>query len=195
MSIIAGGPGTGKTHTVARILAAAHRLAEDRSKVLRVALAAPTGKAAARMTEAVEARSPRWSAEARHRRRCGRTLAAIDADHHPPAAGWQPGPRSATTARIRFLHDLVIIDETSMVSLPLMARLLDAVRPEARLVLVGDPFQLASIEAGTVMADMVGPVGSTRAGRPRAVRHWPDGSPCSGAGHRFDDGSAIAALA
>jgi exodeoxyribonuclease V alpha subunit len=55
-------------------------------------------------------------------------------------------------------HDLVIIDETSMVSLPLLARLLEAVRPSARLVLVGDPFQLSSIEAGTVMADLVGPL-------------------------------------
>ena len=62
-------------------------------------------------------------------------------------------------------EDMVIIDETSMVSLPLMAKLLDAVRPEASVVLVGDPFQLASIEAGTVMSDVVGPAGVRGSGR------------------------------
>src|SRR6185437_15723812 len=54
-------------------------------------------------------------------------------------------------------HDVVIVDETSMVSLSLMASLVDALRPDARLVLVGDPGQLASIEAGAVLADIVGP--------------------------------------
>jgi len=54
-------------------------------------------------------------------------------------------------------HDLVVVDETSMVSLPLMARLLDAVRPDSTLVLVGDPYQLASVEAGAVLGEIVGP--------------------------------------
>ena len=78
-----------------------------------------------------------------------------------------------------------------MVSLPLLARLLDAVRPDARLVLVGDPFQLASIEAGTVMGDMVGP-----ADRPGARRRHPLAGRVTELrrGHRFDEGSQTAAL-
>ena len=80
-----------------------------------------------------------------------------------------------------------------MVSLPLLARLLDAVRPEARLVLVGDPFQLASIEAGTVMADMVGSDGQRLGGD---SGDWPLAGRVTELrrGHRFDEGSATAAL-
>ena len=71
--------------------------------------------------------------------------------------GWRPGSHSrfAHDRGNRLPHDVVIVDETSMVSLSLMARLVEAVRPDARLVLVGDPGQLASIEAGVVLADIV----------------------------------------
>jgi exodeoxyribonuclease V alpha subunit len=73
--------------------------------------------------------------------------------------GWNPGNRSRFRhdRSNRLAHDVVVVDETSMVSLSLMARLVEAVRPEARLILVGDPEQLASVEAGAVLGDVVGP--------------------------------------
>ncbi len=192
VSVIAGGPGTGKTHTVARILAAAHLLAVERDEVFRAALAAPTGKAAARMAEAVEAQVRSLVAEARIGAAPAGDLAGIT----PTTIHGLLGFGSRTSFRHDrdhpLLHDLVIVDETSMVSLPLLARLLDAVRPEARLVLVGDPFQLASIEAGTVMGDLVGR---------RSPGDGPSGGPLGGRvtelrrGHRFDAGSETAALA
>jgi len=192
VSVIAGGPGTGKTHTVARILATAHLLASGRGEVFRAALAAPTGKAAARMAEAVDLQVRALVAG----ERIGTVPAGALAEIAPTTIHRLLGYRSRTSFRhdrdTPLLHDLVIVDETSMVSLPLLARLLDAVRPEARLVLVGDPFQLASIEAGTVMGDMVGP---------RHPSAGPPAAPLAGRvtelrrGHRFDEGSDTAALA
>jgi exodeoxyribonuclease V alpha subunit len=136
VTVLAGGPGTGKTTTVARILA----LLRDRpGPPPRVALAAPTGKAAARLQEAVrEAGGGDLPASTLHR-----------------LLGWQPGRSRFRHDRYdRLPYDVVVVDETSMVSLTMMARLLDAVRPEARLVLVGDPDQLASVEAGAVLGDL-----------------------------------------
>ena len=143
LTVLTGGPGTGKTTTVARLVAALQAAA---GPGLRVALAAPTGKAAARLQEAVNAE-----------------VAALDGVGPLQATtvhrllGWRPG----TTTRFRhdrlrrLPHDVVIVDESSMVSLSLMARLVDALRPTARLVLVGDPDQLASVEAGAVLGDLV----------------------------------------
>ncbi len=155
-SVVTGGPGTGKTTTVARLLGVLATLAGDRP--LRIALAAPTGKAAARMAQAVrEATSyagfPAAGPAASRRER----IQALDASTLHRLLGWRPG--SST----RFRHDrsnplpydLVVVDETSMVSLTLMARLLEAMRPAARLVLVGDADQLASVEAGAVLGDLV----------------------------------------
>ena len=157
VSIIAGGPGTGKTHTVARVLAGAHLAAAREGHSLSVALAAPTGKAANRMGEAVAAAVGTLAAE-------GAIDSALAAELLGTAAVTLHrllGARGDATFfhhRHRPLpHDLVIVDETSMVSLPLLADLVVALRPEARLVLVGDPSQLMSIEAGTVMSDLVGP--------------------------------------
>jgi len=155
-SVIAGGPGTGKTTTVARLLALLEeQAAVSGGPVLRVGLAAPTGKAAARMAEAVheEGRRLHVSAEVRAR------LLALGAStvhrllgRHPASAN-----RFRHNRDNRLPHDVVIVDETSMMSLPLMARLLEAVREDARLVLLGDQEQLASVEAGAVLGDIVGP--------------------------------------
>lgn len=149
LTVLTGGPGTGKTTTVARVLAVLQDVA---GPGLRVALAAPTGKAAARLQEAVRTEVSAF-ADAADRRRVGEPAATTL--HR--LLGWRPG----TSTRFRhdrhhhLPHDLVVVDETSMVSLPLMARLLEALRPQARLLLVGDPDQLASVEAGAVLGDLV----------------------------------------
>lgn len=142
-TIIAGGPGTGKTHTVARVLAVLYAL---HGPSLRVALAAPTGKAAARLQEAVEFQADELGPPADLRATTMHRL-----------LGWRRGSRSrfAHDAHNRLPHDVVVLDETSMVSLTMMSRLAEALRPTTRLVLVGDPDQLMSVDAGAVLADLV----------------------------------------
>ena len=112
-----------------------------------VALAAPTGKAAARLEEAILSTMTE--------------LGTPWADTPVPRAvtlhsllGWTPGQRPRHHADNPLPHQLVVVDEMSMVSLSQMAALLDALRPDARLVLVGDPDQLASVDAGAVLADI-----------------------------------------
>ena len=158
VAVVAGGPGTGKTRTVARVLALLDAQAEAAGmRAPLVALAAPTGKAAARLEEAVRGGADDEDmtvGEAVKDR-----LRALDGVTLHRLLGFSPGNRT------RFRHnrlnrlpfDVVVVDETSMVSLSLMARLLEAVRPESRLILVGDPEQLASVEAGAVLGDIVGP--------------------------------------
>jgi exodeoxyribonuclease V alpha subunit len=147
VSVLAGGPGTGKTTTVARLLAL---LRDQPGPALRIALAAPTGKAAARLEEAVRAAAAQLEPEDQHR------LGDLTASTLHRLLGWLPSNRSRfrNDATNQLPHDVVIVDEMSMVSLTLMARLLEAVRPSARLVLVGDPDQLSSVEAGAVLADI-----------------------------------------
>ena len=142
VTVLAGGPGTGKTTTVARLLAL---LAEQPGQAPRSRWPHPTGKAAARLQEAVRGGAAR--------RRCGAACRRPSTLHR--LLGWRPGTgefRHDSTSRLPF--DVVVVDETSMVSLTMMARLLDAVRPSARIVLVGDPDQLASVEAGAVLGDL-----------------------------------------
>lgn len=141
-AIVAGGPGTGKTHTVARVLALLFRLYGDG---LRVALAAPTGKAAATLTEAVAAQATELGLPD--------GLAATTLHR---LLGWRPGgTRFRHDARNRLPYDVVVIDETSMVSVTMMARLFEALSPNTRLILMGDPDQLTSVDAGAVLADLV----------------------------------------
>ncbi|UZN02001.1 AAA family ATPase [Cellulomonas sp. S1-8] len=149
LTVLTGGPGTGKTTTVARLVAVLRDVA---GPGLRVALAAPTGKAAARLQEAVNAELDRMARDA------GDVAAAapLTASTVHRLLGWRPSStRFAHDRTHRLPHDVVVLDEASMVSLPLLARVLDALRPDARLVLVGDPDQLASVEVGAVLGDLV----------------------------------------
>lgn len=161
-TVLTGGPGTGKTTTVARILAvlADQAAAQDAAaggarpsapgRRLSVALSAPTGKAAARLQEAVDAELATLPAEDRDR-------LSVESMTLHRLLGWRAD--NATRFRHdrtnRLTHDVVVVDESSMVELTLMARLLEAVRPQARLLLVGDPRQLTSVGAGAVLSDLV----------------------------------------
>jgi exodeoxyribonuclease V alpha subunit len=186
-TVIAGGPGTGKTYTIAALLAVLASVASG--DLPTVGLCAPTGKAAARLTEAV-AEYTRWVKDPEVRK----WLEGIEAVTIHRLLGWSPvRGHFRRDARNPLPYDWVIVDETSMVSLPLAAKLMDAVPPTASTVLVGDPFQLTSIEAGTVLADIVGP--------------WAEPSTESNPGglgdrvvvldrvHRFEEQGAIADLA
>jgi len=158
LSVVAGGPGTGKTTTVAKVIALLldQASAAGRRQPL-IALAAPTGKAAARMQEAVRAASTHLPLP-ESSRAC---LAKAEAMTIHRLLRRKPdnSSRFLHDRYNRLPHDVVIVDEMSMVSLSLMARLLEAVRTDARLILVGDPEQLASVEAGAVMADVVAGLG------------------------------------
>jgi exodeoxyribonuclease V alpha subunit len=162
-AVVAGGPGTGKTTTVARIVALlAEQAAASGRRPPLVALAAPTGKAAARLQEAVHEETARLPVADEVRE----LLMGLRASTLHRLLGWRPGSHSrfAHERGNRLAHDVVIVDETSMVSLSLMARVVEAVRPDARLILVGDPGQLTSIEAGVVLGDIVGPVAGATCG-------------------------------
>jgi exodeoxyribonuclease V alpha subunit len=152
VTVLTGGPGTGKTTTVARLLALlAEQVELAGSSRPRIALAAPTGKAAARLQEAVTIEVAKLDGADQTR------LGELQAMTLHRLLGKQP--RSSSRFRHhrgnRLPHGVIVVDETSMVSLTLMARLLEAVRPDARLILVGDADQLASVEAGAVLADLV----------------------------------------
>ena len=175
LTVLIGGPGTGKTTTIAALLASL--LGADPAPSVR--LAAPTGKAAARLNEAFRDAAARLPADLASR------LAEVETSTIHRLLGARPGSSRFRHDRERPLgYDVVIVDETSMVSLPVMAKLLDAIRPDARVVLVGDQAQLASVEAGSVLADVAGPEvpppGAPLASvvcRLRVSRRFPPGSP------------------
>ena len=152
LALIVGGPGTGKTFSVTRLLAALL----DGGRELSIALAAPTGKAAARMREAIREATdtkaqPLLDVPDEVRAR----LQALPATTLHRLVGMRPDGSARHTVDNPIPAQLVIVDEVSMVDLTLMRRLLEAVHPEARLVLLGDRDQLASVEAGCVLADLV----------------------------------------
>jgi exodeoxyribonuclease V alpha subunit len=153
ITVIAGGPGTGKTFTIGNLLAQAYHASPGAEP--RVALAAPTGRAAARLTEGLSESAERHGAAREWVVRQAATTLHRLLDLRPDATNQTGhGPDSPLP------HDLVVVDECSMVDLALMARLISALKPDARLVLVGDPEQLASVEAGTVLADLIAAAGT-----------------------------------
>lgn len=150
-TVLTGGPGTGKTTAVARVLALLADQAEHRGERLSVALSAPTGKAAARLQEAVAGELEGLDDVDRER------LGRIEAMTLHRLLGWRPDntTRFRHDRGNRLKYDVVVVDESSMVELTMMARLLEAVRPQARLILIGDPRQLTSVGAGAVLSDLV----------------------------------------
>jgi exodeoxyribonuclease V alpha subunit len=146
--VISGGPGTGKTSTVVRILAALQAQAGD--KPLRIALGAPTGKAAARVQEAIRGQKARLD------------LPQALLDAIPDTACTLHRLLGARPDSVYFRHhrenplpvDVVVVDEASMIDLALMAKLADALPEHARLILLGDKDQLAAVEAGSVFGDL-----------------------------------------
>ena len=149
LCVISGAPGTGKTRTIVLVCALLISLARERE--LTFALAAPTGKAAARLKE---------------------TMAQTGASLRLPGALKLPAEASTIQRLLgargdspHFRHDaknpltadVVIVDEASMIDLALLAKLFDAIRPDARIILVGDKDQLASVEAGSVFRDICTP--------------------------------------
>jgi exodeoxyribonuclease V alpha subunit len=167
LAVISGGPGTGKTWTVRNLLTLvfAQSMTDGVGAVPRVALAAPTGKAAARVATSI-----RQGLDEHLQLAAGALPDGCEVD---ALRAFLEGAIPSTVHRLlgwrhdsatKFRHDrseplpfdLVVVDETSMVDLPVMAKLIDAIPPHARLVLLGDRHQLASVEAGTVLADICG---------------------------------------
>ncbi|MEO6364275.1 MAG: exodeoxyribonuclease V subunit alpha [Caldimonas sp.] len=166
-SIMTGGPGTGKTYTAARLLALLFAMAPDRER-LRVALAAPTGKAAARLKQSIDA------ALVGLQDGLGETLPLGDFAASLATARTLHSLLGARSETRRFRHDaahpldvdVLIIDEASMVHLEMMDALLAAMPAGARIVLLGDKDQLASVEAGAVLGELCGDA--------EAVRYTPE---------------------
>lgn len=150
-TVITGGPGTGKTTTVTRLLLVLQELYAHR---LHIKLVAPTGKAASRLEESVQ-----------------EALGFLQQSMELPVALIQSVPQKAATLHSLLgvnafndnarhnVHnplalDVLVVDETSMIDLPLMAKLINALKPETRLILLGDQAQLASVEAGAVLGEL-----------------------------------------
>jgi len=158
-TLITGGPGTGKTTTVVRLLALLQsaslkgQLVDPAGRVLpprrlRIQLAAPTGKAAARLTESIGSQ-----VKALPNSLSAYIPTRVQTLHQ--LLGLRPGTRQFRYHAGNPLHvDLLVVDEASMIDLEMMAALLTALPPEARLVLLGDRDQLASVEAGSVLGDL-----------------------------------------
>jgi exodeoxyribonuclease V alpha subunit len=161
LTVLTGGPGTGKTHTLTRCLAVLLSAHEHHLEDVSIALVAPTGKAATRAKELLNnfisdeqnsvAHSVGVSKEVLH------ALSRIE----PKTIQRVLGSKNRMHTRfehdhsVHLAHDIIIIDEMSMVASYLMARLLEAIRPDATILLVGDQAQLESVESGSVLRDIV----------------------------------------
>ena len=159
LSIISGGPGTGKTATAIRILTLLQQL--DSKRPLRVALTAPTGKAAARLRDALT------NADSSYEQLPFTELTETATLHR--LLGFRANGRPAAGADHPLTHDVVLVDEASMIDLNLMATLLEALPERTRLILLGDPDQLASVEAGAVLSDLC--AGMVKPTKGRATDH------------------------
>jgi len=148
--VITGSPGTGKTTAITRIMAF---LQDVKNRELRIALCAPTGKAAARMEESVKKTKMILA--------CPEDIKEAIPDEamtiHRLLGSIMYSPYFSFNEKNNLPYDLVVVDEASMVDLPLAAKLMTALRPDATLILLGDREQLASVDAGSVLGDICFP--------------------------------------
>lgn len=180
-TLITGGPGTGKTTTVVRLLALLQEAAMATGEPLRLSLAAPTGKAAARLTESIGAQVQSLALDERVREQIPTLVTTL---HR--LLGSRPGSR-------HFRHDasnplpldVLVVDEASMIDLEMMSSLLDALPAHARLILLGDKDQLASVEAGAVLGDLCRE--AENGGYSERTRQWLE----SQTGERLDDPALV----
>ena len=145
--MITGGPGTGKTTTVVKILALLQELSDQ---PLLIALAAPTGKAAMRLQESIGFNKAALPCIAAIKSAIPESVTTL----HRLLGAKPPSPYFRHNAKQPLVYDLVVVDEASMVDLALMSKLVDALKPGARLILLGDKDQLTSVESGAVLADL-----------------------------------------
>ena len=182
-AVISGGPGTGKTSTVARILALLAELSEGAQP--RILLAAPTGKAAMRLKQSISQSLERLPLSDSVRAAIPSEVSTLH--RLLGVIPGQSGFRHNSTNPLPC--DVLVVDEASMIDLPLMARMLDALRADTRVILLGDRDQLSSVEAGAVLSDICAgnASGSTATGaRPAIVQLKKS--------YRFDDRSGIGKL-
>jgi exodeoxyribonuclease V alpha subunit len=179
-TIITGGPGTGKTTTVVKVLAVLQALALDRdplpatggvSRPLRIRLAAPTGKAAARLSASISGAVSRLPVDGLPSGVAIRAAIPTQVSTLHRLLGSRPGSRKFRhDADNPLILDVLVVDEASMIDLETMAALLQALAPRGRLILLGDKDQLASVEAGAVLADLCRDAGAGR--YTPATRDW-----------------------
>lgn len=149
-AVISGGPGTGKTTTVTKLLAALIRQSQQQGHTPNIKLVAPTGKAAARLTESIGKAVESLAVEPELKSAIPTTSSTI---HR--LLGAIPGSAEFRHHSKNQLHlDVLVVDEASMVDLSMMVKLVDALPGHARLILLGDKDQLASVEAGAVLGDI-----------------------------------------
>ncbi len=146
-SIITGGPGTGKTTTIVKLLAL---LQETSDQPLHIALAAPTGKAATRLQESIGLNKSHLPCSEAIKNQIPDSVSTL----HYLLGAQVNSPFFKHNSEHPLVYDLVVVDEASMVDLALMSKLLDALKPGARLILLGDKDQLSSVESGAILADL-----------------------------------------
>jgi len=153
--LVTGGPGTGKTTTIAKLLALRIAQAKFSGTALpRIALAAPTGRAADRMAQSLRIAVDALRAAGLAPELCD-AMPTNASTLHRLLGAIPDRPRFRHGVDLPLPHDLIVVDEASMVDLPLMCKLVEAVPDGARLVLLGDRDQLPSVEAGDVLAAIV----------------------------------------
>lgn len=164
LTVISGGPGSGKTYTIAMLMVLLNRL--DRASGLMVHLAAPTGKAAMRLHASIQAAMKHLNPGSEGDRAVVNEVQTV---HR--MLGVVPGRTTPRyNAHNKLLSDMVVVDEASMIDLGMMAHILDALADSARLILLGDRDQLASVAPGAVLGDICSGV-ETPFGSPQETPH------------------------